>query len=70
MIYLEEKKQIVVVGGEDEAGNLLDSCEIMSMKDNNWNVMNNLNNKGKNLGLCKFLETGKKDEITYIYAFG
>jgi hypothetical protein len=32
--------------------------------------MNNLNNKGKNLSLCKFIETGKKEDIIYVYAFG
>jgi N-acetylneuraminic acid mutarotase len=34
MIFIEEKNRVVVVGGEDESGNMLDSCEIISLKDN------------------------------------
>lgn len=57
MIMVEEKGIILAVGGEDENGNLLDSCESYNFQDNQWKMLNSLNNKGKNIGLCKFIKT-------------
>lgn len=31
MIYIEEKRIVLVVGGEDENGNLLDTCELFNL---------------------------------------
>ena len=47
MVLIEEKDVVLVVGGEDENGNLLDSCEIYNTQDNQWKVLNSMNNKGK-----------------------
>ena len=54
MIAVIEKGMILTIGGEDESGNLLDTCEAYIVQENNWRIINTLNNKGKNLGLCKF----------------
>ena len=54
MITIIERGIILAVGGEDESGNLLDTCEAYILQDNTWKIINTLNNKGKNLGLCKF----------------
>ena len=71
MIYIDNKNLIFTVGGEDENGNLLDSCEVYTTNDNHWKMLNTLNYKGKNLGLCKFIKENKKSgDRQYIYAFG
>ena len=71
MVLVEEKSMIIIVGGEDENGNVLDSCEIMNIKENSWKVFSSLNNKGKNLGLCKFTKENRRsgEKFIYIYAF-
>lgn len=43
MIYISEKKFVLVVGGEDENSNLLDSCELYSKQDKSWKMLNTLN---------------------------
>jgi N-acetylneuraminic acid mutarotase len=43
MIYIEEKDLVLAVGGEDENGNLLDSCESFNVKDKLWKMLNTLN---------------------------
>lgn len=71
MIYIEEKRFILVVGGEDENSNLIDSCELYSMGDKSWRMLNTMNQKGKNMGLCKFSKEKKEaDKPIFIYAFG
>lgn len=55
MILVEEIGTILAVGGEDENGNHLDSCEQLKLFENQWKVMSSLNNKGKNISLCKFI---------------
>ena len=59
MIYIEEKNIILTVGGEDLHLNQLDSCEVLDLSDNKWRFLNTLNNKGKNIGLCKFIKETK-----------
>jgi len=57
MVTIIEKSMTLAIGGEDESGNLLDTCEAYFMHENSWRIINNLNNKGKNLGLCKFVRS-------------
>lgn len=67
-----EKGTVLVVGGEDGSGALLDSCEIYKRSDpTSWKPFASLNNRGKNVGLCKFSEdaTSKGPAKVYIYAF-
>ena len=59
MLLVEEKGIILTVGGEDENGNLLDSCEIYNYSGNTWKILNTLNNKGKNVGICKFTKDNR-----------
>ena len=70
MIYVDEKNGFLTVGGENENGSLLDSCEFYSKAEKQWKVVSTLNFKGKNLGLCKFSRESRKDGIVYIYCFG
>lgn len=70
MIYVEEVGHILVAGGEDENGGLLDSCEILNKYDVEWKTLNSLNCKAKNVGLCKFVVESKPLYKIYIYAFG
>jgi hypothetical protein len=71
MILIEEKGQMLVVGGEDDQGNLLDQCEILDVKENVWRSFSALNNKGKQIGLCKFTKDNKRygEKILLLYAF-
>lgn len=42
------------------------------MHEKQWRVINTLNNKGKNLGLCKFTRDVRKqtyEKIVMVYAF-
>ena len=70
MILVEEKQMILVVGGEDENNNVLDSCEAYSLQEGQWRVLNTLNQKGKNLGLCKFISTKAGFKQILVYSFG
>eukprot|EP00347_Sterkiella_histriomuscorum_P023731 403333576 len=75
MIYIEEKRFVLVVGGEDENNNLLDSCELYNRSDKSWKMLNTLNQRGKNISLCKFVKDKKADLTSadkpiYVYAFG
>jgi Kelch motif len=70
MLLVEDKQLLLVVGGEDENHNILDSCEAYSLQENQWRVLNTLNNKGKNLGLCKFYNNKGGVKQLYAYAFG
>jgi hypothetical protein len=69
MILLEEAKAVLAVGGEDENGNLLNSCEFYSLADNNWKTLNSLNNPGKGISLCKFTGMREQDRRIFVYAF-
>ncbi len=72
MIYIEEKDQVLAVGGEDENGSLIDSCESYSVREGTWKMLNTLNQRTKNVGLCKFTTGSKKDQTKpiWVYAFG
>ncbi|CDW79004.1 kelch motif family protein [Stylonychia lemnae] len=71
MIYIDEKRQVLAVGGEDENSNLLDTCELYSMSEKQWRMLNTLNQRGKNISLCKFVKDKKDGERPiYVYAFG
>lgn len=70
MIYMEEKDIVLAVGGEDENGNQLDTCELYNCGDNSWRMLNTLNNRVKNAGLCKFTVETKNNSQMYIYCFG
>lgn len=43
MIHIEEKRLVLAIGGEDENGNLLDTCEVYSRQDKTWKMLNTLN---------------------------
>ena len=59
------------MGGEDENSNLLDSCELYSLSEKSWRMLNTLNQKAKNISLCKFVKEKKEGERSiYVYAFG
>ena len=47
MIAIPEKGMVLVVGGEDESGNLIDSCEAYFTQENTWRIITALNNKAK-----------------------
>lgn len=72
MITIPEKAMILAIAGEDESGNLLDTCEAYFVQENAWRIISTLNNKGKNLGLCKFVKvnTTTHEKSFIIYAFG
>ena len=74
MLYITEQHQALALGGADENNDYLDSCEVYSLKDNSWKLMNTMHQKGKQLGLCKFVKEGKKGDLggprIYVYAFG
>jgi hypothetical protein len=36
IIYIDELDAALVVGGENESGSILDSCEIIKFKDKKW----------------------------------
>jgi len=57
MIMIEEKQIILAVGGEDENGNLLNTCEAYNLFENQWKVLNSLNHPGKGMSLCNFNAT-------------
>ena len=67
ILYIDEMDAALVVGGENESGSLLDSCEILKFKDKKWKQICSLNYKGKNLGICKFV---KDQQYIQVYAFG
>lgn len=69
MISIEEKKMVLAVGGEDENGNLVDSCEAFSIPENQWKVLNTLNTPGKLMSLCKFNSKFGKEDRLLIYSF-
>ena len=69
MIIVEEKQMILAVGGEDENCNLLNSCESYSTQDNQWKVLNTLNNPGKQMSLCKFNTSRNGEKRILVYAF-
>ena len=72
MIFIEEKHCVLAVGGEDENQGLLDSCESFSLADRQWKMLNSLNQRCKNVGLCKFVRDGRRNEDrpVFVYAFG
>jgi len=72
MIYIEERGCVLAVGGEDENQGLLDSCESFNVQDQAWKMLNTMNQKSKNVGLCKFVRDGRRGEERpiYVYAFG
>ncbi len=61
MIYIEEINCVLAVGGEEENQNLIDSCEMYNIQDQQWKMLNTLNQRVKNVGLCKFVKDGRKD---------
>lgn len=63
---------MLAVGGEDENGNLLDSCESYGVREQTWRMMNTMNQRSKNVGLCKFSSGSRKDQNKpiFVYAFG
>jgi hypothetical protein len=70
MIAIEERGMVLAICGQDESGNLLDTCEAYFDQEKNWRIFNTLNYKGRNIGLCKFVE-GRDGEKRYlVYAFG
>ena len=69
MIHVEEKGMILAVGGEDENGGLLDSCEMYNTVDNNWKMLNSLNYRSKGVCLCKFVLENKNVMRIFVYAF-
>jgi hypothetical protein len=69
MIYIEETGQVLAVGGEDENGGLLDSCELLNLSEGNWKMLNSLNYRNKQLSLCKFVIESKTIHKLYVYAF-
>lgn len=56
--------------------NLLDSCELYNKEDKTWKMLNTLNQRSKNIALCKFSkdkykgELGVNEKPIYVYAFG
>ena len=72
MIFIEEKNLVLVVGGEDENQHLLDSCESFNLNEGQWKMLNTLNQRTKNVGLCKFMTGSKRDadRPIFVYAFG
>jgi len=70
MIAIEERGLVLALCGQDESGNLLDTCEAYFEQDKNWRIFNTLNFKGKNLGLCKFVESKDSEKRYLVYAFG
>ena len=71
MVFVEEKGMVFVVGGSDEKGFELESCESMLLKENQWKAFSSLNTAGKNLSLCKFAKENRRagEKVLYIYAF-
>jgi hypothetical protein len=65
-----DKGSVLVVGGEDGNGTILSSCEILKRSDSTgWKSFPSLNNSGKSVGLCKFIEDSSKGAgKIYIYA--
>lgn len=70
MIAIEERGIILALCGQDESGNLLDTCEAYFDQEKNWRIFNTLNFKGKNIGLCKFVEVKETEKRYLVYAFG
>jgi N-acetylneuraminic acid mutarotase len=56
MVYIDELEAVLAVGGVNDTGSLLDSCELLVFKNKKWKIIGSLNYKGKNLSLCKFVK--------------